>query len=353
MAWQSGLPRWVEPVLRIPLLYKIVVANGVIVLGTALSVVVATYWLDTLFTGLSQLALGVTIALLALIPTLFLNAFIVSTALSPLRDLETTALRIQNGSLEARIPPSPIADLNQRRVTAALNAMLDRLDEQRGRQRELMAMVIEAEDAERRRISEEILSDPAQILSSLLLQLRVLDRSPQADDDKRNEGIARIREGLVDSLKGVRRIARGLRPPELDELGLVSALEVLARNVSEKADIAVRIDAKALDRRRVTPEVGLTAYRIAQEGLANALRHAQSAEVSVRLRSEEDHLEITIRDHGVGFDVEGVIAGPRSAVGLISMMERASRAKGSLLIRSHPGGGTTIELRLPLAISPV
>jgi signal transduction histidine kinase len=141
-----------------------------------------------------------------------------------------------------------------------------------------------------------------------------------------------------------------LRPPDLDDIGVVAAIERYVGQV-QRSGLNVRLETVG-ESPSLAPEVRLAIYRIVQEALHNALRHAAADEAVVRLETTEGRLRVTIRDNGAGFDPAR--AARPSSLGLLSMRERATAIGATFAVTSHPGDGTTvvIERRLEPAPAP-
>lgn len=330
-----------KALLSVPLFYKILIANAMIVvvgivLGTALTLhYVRTVPTPVLIAGLALGGVGL---------TLTVNALILMLALTPLKLLETTAARIQGGDLDARVPYSALADRQLERLMRTFNGMLDALELNGQRLREVAARALNAEEEERKRISRELHDDTAQTLAALLIRLRVARSSDE--DATRNAQLEEFRLELGEAIERIRRYARGLRPPALDELGLTPALESHVRSIEESTDIPISFEMEPLDR-RLTPQAELVLYRIAQEALANATRHAGATRVSLRLREEMGAVVLTVSDDGSGFDV-GRVRSEGRGLGLFGMEERALYVGGEVEIRSAPGGGTQLRATIPI-----
>ena len=147
----------------------------------------------------------------------------------------------------------------------------------------------------------------------------------------------------------IRNLSLDLRPPLLDEMGLVSALKGYLETQAERTglEIEVRGDASCPG---LAPEMEITAFRVAQEAVTNAIRHAAARKVTVSIRSLDGVLSILVEDDGKGFDVRGTLQGPATGkyLGLLGMQERARMLGGELVIESSPGRGTRVRLQLPL-----
>jgi signal transduction histidine kinase len=158
---------------------------------------------------------------------------------------------------------------------------------------------------------------------------------------------ARIKEMLNQVEKHLRRYSHELRPTILDDLGWIPAIRFLAEGISKRADLPIYIDATVSGRLPSTIET--TLYRIVQEALTNAVKHAKASNVWIRAWREDLVLCCSIRDDGGGFDSSQACAAPgRKGLGLIAMQERVSAIGGTLHIESRPGVGTELCIRLPL-----
>jgi len=159
--------------------------------------------------------------------------------------------------------------------------------------------------------------------------------------------VTRIKELLSQVEKHLRRYSHELRPTILDDLGWIPAVQFLADGISKRGNLPIHIEASFSGRLPSTIET--TLYRIVQESLTNAVKHAKASNVWIRAWKEEGVLLCTIRDDGEGFDAH-VTQGTsrRKGLGLIAMKERASAIGGILQIESSPGNGTELSIRLPL-----
>ena len=155
------------------------------------------------------------------------------------------------------------------------------------------------------------------------------------------ERIQHLTDGLNSGIALKRRIIEDLRPSSLSNLGLVAALEILVREWGERSEIKVDSDFQPVQLR---PSAELTVYRLVQEALTNISKYAQASEVQIRLSADEGRVLVTVRDNGIGFDVD---APHLSAHGLLGMRYRLETDGGTLLLKSSAAGGTVIEAHLP------
>lgn len=202
-----------------------------------------------------------------------------------------------------------------------------------------------ASEEERQRIARELHDDTAQRLAALILRVR---RVAEEDDDRaRRVLFEAVREEIIEAAESVKRMSRGLRPPEIEELGLELALQAHIRSLSQATGFTVRAN---LD--RVDPYLDETAklalYRIVQEALSNARRHGDTDRATVRLVREGDVVIAEIEDRGRGFSPADVAAG-EGGLGLVGMQERATMIGGRLAVEAVPGGGTKVSVSVPLS----
>jgi PAS domain S-box-containing protein len=203
---------------------------------------------------------------------------------------------------------------------------------------------LRATEEERQRIARELHDDTAQRLAALLVRFQLARRA--AGDTERETMLEEIREGIEEAADSVRRIARNLRPPVLDEAGIVGAIRAHARALREAYDLEVVVHAPR-PQPQLVADVELALYRIVQEALANVVRHAGSTSARVSLACVDGLLEVTVADEGRGFDptaVEREVQG----MGLLGMRERARNAGGELTVESAPGAGSRVRVRLPI-----
>jgi two-component system, NarL family, sensor histidine kinase UhpB len=344
-ATPPALPAVVRRLLGVRLLVKILIANAALVAAASAATALAAHRVRGV-PDIVALEIVAAVVLLAVAATLAVNALILRLALTPLRRLERTADRVQEGDLDARAPHSPLADREFARLTRLFNAMLDGLGLYRQRLREVAARALNAEEEERKRISRELHDETAQRLAALLIRLRL---ARTAGGEQRDHTLDEVRAEIADVLDGIRRYARGLRPPALDELGLAAAIESYARSLSEATAIQVHVAAPPL-RGAIAPETELAVYRIVQEALSNVVRHAGARRADVRLERSGERLLVSVRDDGEGFPAADVLAGRAGhGLGLFGMQERAAYVGGVVAIASGEGEGTTVRVDVPLS----
>jgi signal transduction histidine kinase len=222
-------------------------------------------------------------------------------------------------------------------------------DEDRGR---LLRRINSVVEAERNRIARDLHDGPVQGVSAASLSLEAALLMIQAGDtDRGTEILTKIRKELAEEADGLRSLMSGLRPPLLEERGLIPAIrETLARFGTEQG---IRTEFSGTVGAEIPDDLETLAYRVVQEALSNAAKHSQAAHVAVAVELDQVQLRVEIADDGVGFDSarrrEFLQMG---RVGLAGMQERVELASGTFVVRSTPGRGTTIVATLPVEVSP-
>ena len=204
--------------------------------------------------------------------------------------------------------------------------------------------MLRASDNERQLIAYEIHDGLAQQLAGAIMQFQAFDhlkdKNPKEAAKAFDAGMTMLRQGHFET----RRLIAGVRPPILDEEGVVEAVahlvHELGRDKGPKIENHSRVDFDRLD-----PTLENAIYRIAQEALTNACKHSKSERISVSLLQREDRLRIEIRDWGVGFDPKTV---PKNHFGLEGIRQRARLLGGKCRIRSKAGKGTRVIVELPV-----
>jgi len=270
-----------------------------------------------------------------LLAILVLNAVALRAAFVPLEQLRRSMRDVDPYRPGKRLEATGPQEL--RELVDVFNDMLDRLE---GERRESGRRALAAQEGERRRVAQELHDDVGQALTGVLLRLEALAR--QAPTELRPD-VRATQEATRETIERVSRVVRQLRPEALD-LGLAKALAALARRVEEESGLRIRQRvAGGLD--DLDEESEIVIYRVAQESLTNAARHAHATQVELRLERREDRgIVLHVRDNGVGLP-----DAPQARYGLLGMRERAMLIGATLTIANHPEGGVEVTLTAPLA----
>ena len=208
--------------------------------------------------------------------------------------------------------------------------------------------VISAQEEERRRIARELHDETGQSLTALLVGLRLVENARSMQEaQSQAKALRRIAASTLDE---VWRLAWGLRPSVLDDLGLVATLERYANDYSTTHGIRVDVQTSGLPSDRLPLQVETTLYRIMQEALTNTAKHAKARTVGITVEYHAPYVQMVVKDDGCGFDVGTTLpsSGTSKRLGLHGMQERAALLNGSIVIESKPGIGTTIHVRIPI-----
>ena len=263
---------------------------------------------------------------------------------TPVVSLQETITRLDGTVREVEVALAPLPDHGKTALQMVITDITERnrenqrLARSRAELRRLSAKQVQAREEERRSIARELHDELGQHLMALRMTLG-------------HEGAAGLDNGasllsMVDAtIASVRRIAADLRPPMLDDLGLVAALEWLTGDWSRRFGVTVALDLRAPEE-RVDERLSITVYRIVQEALTNVARHARASQVRVALLAEGQELVLTVQDNGVGGDEQA--ARHSGNFGLMGIRERAHMHGGEFEAGNVEGGGWRVQVRLPL-----
>jgi signal transduction histidine kinase len=233
--------------------------------------------------------------------------------------------------------------------TATLETLNQELRAKEAARGELLKRLISAREEERRRLARELHDDLAQSLSGLLMSLDQTAAVLPSDADAAHRQIQRTRRITKNALDRTRLLITDLRPIILDDLGLVPAIRWLAENQLRDSGTLVSFQSHG-DERRLPADTETAVFRIVQESLHNAAKHADATTVRIDLTWAQTGLVVRVADNGRGFDVDAARGGRPGTthMGLVGMRERAALVGGDLTVESEPGHGTQITARLPL-----
>jgi two-component system sensor histidine kinase UhpB len=281
---------------------------------------------------------------LAIVLTLCVNLWMLQRRFAPLERLIKRIEGIDPAEPSSHQLPDqdPVEEIDK--LSRSFNVLLERIEEERRRSGTL---AMRAQEEERRRLARDLHDEVNQALTAILLRLEALAiDSPETNIAEVNELKRLVNQAMEELLN----LARQLRPSALDDHGLMPAVETQLKRFSARTGVEVSLNAEGSPN-DLPEDVQTAVYRILQEALANIGRHAGATSVSVDIDADEERLELHVRDDGAGFDPASLSRrtngdGPGAGLGLSGMAERARLAGGELDVRSAPGSGTTVTLRI-------
>jgi two-component system, NarL family, sensor histidine kinase UhpB len=314
------------------LIGQIVAANIVLFALTLLAASIAA-GLDL---GSSSKRWDFLILALAIVLTLCTNLWMLQRRFRPLETLIDQIESIDPAEptpLELR-RSDPVEEID--RLASSFHNLLERIEDERRRSGQL---AMRAQEEERRRLARDLHDEVNQALTAILLRLEAL---AQETPPERAPELIELKRLVNQAMEELLNLARQLRPSALDDHGLVAALETQLKRFSARTGVEARLDTGG-DPDQVAEVVQTAIYRVAQEALTNVTRHAGATIVELVVAQTNGEVELRVSDDGRGFDpaVRG------HGLGLVGMAERARLVGGELDVRSAPGGGTTITLRVP------
>ncbi|HEY7415661.1 MAG TPA: sensor histidine kinase [Ktedonobacteraceae bacterium] len=333
--------RLLRPLLAIPVFYKVLIANSLIIFIGATG---GTWLASQLNSSPAAPTILIIFVAVGWLVSVVLNFVVLQIAFRPLMNLEKVMQRVQIGERSLRAPMTGI-DPQADQLASTFNMMLEAIDESN---RQRATQIINAQEEERKRVARELHDETSQVLTSLLISLAVVEESVATPEA--HERIAETRRLAHQTLRAIRNLSIDLRPSALDDLGLLPALRWYVKEYQHKTSIEVDFQAAGI-KERLSTEMETVLYRIVQEALTNVAKHAHANKTWVTLQGDAAAIIATIRDNGRGFDLNKLQKAPgqeRGGWGLVGMYERAQLLEGTLDIESQPGHGTTIRTRIPL-----
>jgi two-component system sensor histidine kinase UhpB len=239
-------------------------------------------------------------------------------------------------------------DITERKeAEAERERLFSEISESQSRLKALSSKMVKVQEDERKHIARELHDEIGQVMTAVRINLQRIQKSDLSVDVQ--EKLVRSLDIVEDAQQKARSLSLDLRPAMLDDLGLSATLRWYLDRQSQSMGYGVSFDDSAMTDRPPT-EIENVCFRIVQEALTNVARYAKASRIEVELAQEADELHITVRDNGIGFDVERTLEKAKlgESLGLLSMQERASLVGGSLAIESEPEKGTTIRAIFPL-----
>jgi signal transduction histidine kinase len=210
--------------------------------------------------------------------------------------------------------------------------------------RALAGRLIQAEEAERRRIARELHDDLNQRLALLAVELDLLGQAPPASGAQLGERLGELSAQVKEVSSAVHELSHNLHPSKLEQLGLVAAVRGLCKEQAQAHNLDVEFTHRGM-LPELSADTALCLYRIVQEALGNVVKHSQARHAGVELSANEQEVSLRIVDDGTGFDPQAMNS--NEGLGLVSMRERLRLVGGTIVIDSRPSAGTRINVRAP------
>ena len=251
------------------------------------------------------------------------------------------AILVRGEDGQARFWRGVMADVTEtKRAEERLHRSLEALRRTMEDRRRLLLRLEDAQEEERRRIAADIHDDSIQVMGAAEIRAGAL--ALQLDDATLKDEARELRTIVHDAIERLRHLVFALRPPALDREGLAPALRAYASGIEPPPEVHDDL------RVEPPPESRAILFRIAQEALTNARKHAGAGRITVSLSNEDDGVRLVVADDGGGFDVVSIETPSPGHIGLPTMLERAELAGGRLSIESAPGRGTSVSAWVPL-----
>jgi len=291
------------------------------------------------------------VAPLVLIPPLLFAVgalwFASRQIIQPLQELETKAAALAWGDFDA-IKDSVGGISEVQHLQLELTEMSRKVQAAQEGLREYIGAITSAQEEERLRLARELHDDTIQSVIALKQRVQLAQKSVKDQTSRRTLGeLETLSEQTIENL---RRMTRALRPIYLEDLGLVTALEMLARETSQNNAMSIEFQ-KSGEEQRLSHEVELALYRIAQEALNNVVRHSQAKRANLHISFGEKHIVLEVSDNGIGFNMpkSPTDFAPNGHFGLLGMSERADLIGARLEVQSEAGNGTRLIVHMPFS----
>jgi signal transduction histidine kinase len=325
------------------------------VAATGWGLIIEEPWQDVIAPLLQYTLLAPLIVLASAVASLLAVYFGLRRIVRPLHALGRQSSRLAWGDFEAI--QHPVGGIDEiRELQRTLQEMAGQIKQSQVAMQDYIAALTQTQEDERKRLARELHDETVQSLIALSQRVTMLNLDlaeaashPEAGGalPQARERLAELADMLARSLGEVRSLIRNLRPIYLEELGLVAAIEMLTEGVRQNG-LSAEYETIG-EERRLAPEVEMAAYRIAQEGLSNVLRHAEAGAVTIALEFIAEGVTLTVEDNGTGFQPPEMPSdlAVQGHFGLLGMYERATRLGGHFSVHSNPAEGTRIIAFLP------
>lgn len=329
---------------RLPIFYRILVGNSLIILIGAIGGTLITLrfsdsnldlWLILLF------------SVAGVIVSVVFNSLIIRASLSPLYQLRTVMAKIDNEQSENLVRILSDTDPDIYQLATIIDKILVKLAKRTEQLTALSGRLIDIQEDEHVRIARELHDETGQALTMMIIHLeRLMEQVPK--NEKMEAEIERLQDLATTTLTDLKNIIYGLRPMMLDDLGLVPAIRWYARTSLEKNRIQVDV-VEVQELGAIPQDINTAMYRIAQEVINNVNRHANATFLEIMVYQESDGIIMDFKDDGKGFNLDEVnnIALKEKKLGILGIHERAELIGGTVDIETEVGSGTQVRVYIP------
>lgn len=273
------------------------------------------------------------------------------TVTGPINKLVESARTIADGDLTKRIEDKGKDEIGRLArsfdiMRVELNKSFRNSDRHRKELQHLSERIVLIQEEERNKLSRELHDQTGQALIALKTNLEVIDKLLPIDADESRKWLAESRRLLVETIQEIRNTSFALKPPMLDELGLVPTIESYSKEFSARTNIIVKVKSN-IKGKKLHSNIELSLYRMVQEALTNVLKHSNADNVYINLYHEDSRLILSIEDNGNGFDIDKIWRGEvkEYGIGLLGMRERFASAGADFQVYSEKGKGTKLIAR--------
>jgi signal transduction histidine kinase len=262
---------------------------------------------------------------------------------SPIRSLVAQTRKLAEGEKIEPIPPSGLLEVDM--LGQAFDQMAARITSYRAGLRRYVGAITTSQEEERKRIARELHDETVQNLVAILRRIELLQTHEANPEDLKR--LRELQDTVEETLRGVRQISRDLRPLALEDLGFIPALQTQV-NMAQEGGLQVQLTVQGQPC-KLLPDQELALYRIAQEALTNARKHAKATRIDITLLFKSEFVQLEIVDNGVGFSVPPSLTelAHHDNFGLLGIQERVWSVGGSLEISSSLGEGTRLNIQVP------
>jgi signal transduction histidine kinase len=293
--------------------------------------------------------IAIIIGVSGIIALVIITVFLSLTVTKPINKLVESAHAIANGDLTKKVNVKSKDEIGYLansfdEMRIVLGKSFRNIERHRKELQHLSERIVLIQEDERNKLSRELHDHTGQALIALKTNLEVIDKLLPEDAHESRKWLRDSKQFLVETIEEIRSLSFSLKPPMLDELGLVPTIESYAKDFSTRTNITVNVKSNIKDE-KLRPNLELSFYRMVQEALTNVIKHAEASIVQINIYHEDSKLVLSIEDDGNGFDIEKMWqdgGAKEHGIGLLGMRERFASAGADFQVYSTKGKGTQL-----------